>query len=114
LIRIGQPSSALLRQGFEAERTSGTRVGFLFRMAKTRKRTDSASVLENPDRSAGAPPATADPNEPDTRDRRDRVALRAYELYLARGGADGGDFDDWLAAEREIVNGDPSEGDSGE
>jgi Protein of unknown function (DUF2934) len=36
---------------------------------------------------------------------RDRIAMRAYELYLARGGADGGDFDDWLAAEREINGG---------
>ena len=33
---------------------------------------------------------------------RDRIAARAYELYLERGGADGGDFDDWLAAEREL------------
>jgi hypothetical protein len=34
----------------------------------------------------------------------DRVSRRAYELYLARGRADGRDFDDWLAAEREITN----------
>ena len=27
---------------------------------------------------------------------------RAYELYLARGRADGRDFDDWLTAEREL------------
>lgn len=33
---------------------------------------------------------------------RDRVAQRAYELYLARGGADGRDMDDWLIAEMEI------------
>ena len=33
---------------------------------------------------------------------RDRVALRAYELYLARGGADGAALDDWLSAEREL------------
>lgn len=32
----------------------------------------------------------------------DDVAARAYELYLARGAADGQDFDDWLAAEREL------------
>lgn len=32
---------------------------------------------------------------------RARVATRAYELYMARGGADGGDLQDWLAAERE-------------
>ena len=35
----------------------------------------------------------------------DRVSQRAYELYLARGRADGGDFDDWIAAERELTNG---------
>jgi hypothetical protein len=32
---------------------------------------------------------------------RDRVATRAYELYMARGGSDGRDMDDWLIAERE-------------
>ena len=36
-------------------------------------------------------------------DLHDRVAQRAYELYLERGSADGGDFDDWLAAERELI-----------
>jgi hypothetical protein len=30
------------------------------------------------------------------------VALRAYELYLARGATDGHELDDWLAAEREL------------
>lgn len=47
---------------------------------------------------------------------RDRVAMRAYELYLARGASDGGDFDDWLAAEREIAssNGRPAREDAGE
>ena len=32
----------------------------------------------------------------------DAVACRAYELYVARGCADGHDFDDWLQAEREL------------
>lgn len=52
----------------------------------------------------------------DSADHRDRIAMRAYELYLARGGSDGGDFDDWLAAEREITsgNGNASRGDAGE
>jgi hypothetical protein len=40
-----------------------------------------------------------------TSDYGDRVSQRAYELYLARGRADGGDFDDWIAAEREVTNG---------
>jgi hypothetical protein len=35
----------------------------------------------------------------------DRVALRAYELFLARGGVHGRDIDDWLEAEREILSG---------
>jgi hypothetical protein len=34
----------------------------------------------------------------------DRVSQRAYELYLSRGRADGRDFDDWIAAERELTN----------
>ena len=34
---------------------------------------------------------------------RERVAQRAYELYLERGGVDGRDMDDWLSAERELT-----------
>jgi len=68
-------------------------------MAKARKRTESASVIDNPAPASGGAPTSG---ERDTRDPRDRIALRAYELFLERGGADGGDFDDWLAAEREI------------
>ena len=33
---------------------------------------------------------------------RDVLAQRAYELYLARGGQDGRDLEDWLTAEREL------------
>ena len=33
---------------------------------------------------------------------RDQCAQRAYELYLARGGEDGRDLEDWLIAEREL------------
>jgi hypothetical protein len=32
----------------------------------------------------------------------DRVAVRAYELYVARGCGAGQDLDDWLSAEREL------------
>jgi hypothetical protein len=32
----------------------------------------------------------------------DRVAQRAYELYLARGCEQGRELDDWLCAEREM------------
>lgn len=32
----------------------------------------------------------------------DRIAARAYEIYLARNGASGDDLNDWLTAEHEI------------
>jgi hypothetical protein len=34
---------------------------------------------------------------------REEIELRAYELYLLRGGQDGHALDDWLAAERELA-----------
>ena len=80
-------------------------------MAKPRKRTEFASGLETPDRLPDDARHIVDSGD----DPHDRVAIRAYELYLARGGGDGGDFDDWLAAEREIGgNGSASKGDAGE
>ena len=35
-------------------------------------------------------------------DRGDDIRLRAYQRYLERGGEHGMDFEDWLAAEREL------------
>jgi len=32
------------------------------------------------------------------------IRMRAYHRYLERGGTHGGDFDDWLEAERELRN----------
>jgi hypothetical protein len=32
-----------------------------------------------------------------------RIALRAYELYLQRSGVDGHAGEDWLQAERELL-----------
>lgn len=45
---------------------------------------------------------------------RDRVAQRAYELYLARGCQEGQDLDDWLCAERELTGGERSERERGQ
>jgi hypothetical protein len=36
---------------------------------------------------------------------RERIAMRAYELYLARGCAEGRAEDDWFCAERELSGG---------
>jgi hypothetical protein len=58
-------------------------------MAKSRKRPDN-----------GTSSATGGEERPYDQ----RVALRAYELYLQRGGGDGRDIDDWLAAERELTH----------
>jgi hypothetical protein len=33
----------------------------------------------------------------------ERIEQRAYELYLERGGEDGDDLADWLAAEKELT-----------
>jgi hypothetical protein len=33
----------------------------------------------------------------------DDIAAAAYHRYLARGGSHGGDFNDWLEAERELA-----------
>jgi hypothetical protein len=35
-------------------------------------------------------------------DPRERIAARAYELYLRRGGGEGRATEDWLEAEREL------------
>jgi hypothetical protein len=32
----------------------------------------------------------------------EEIELRAYELYLKRGGDNGNELDDWLAAEKEL------------
>lgn len=41
--------------------------------------------------------------ECDDRSVRRRIALRAYELYVQRGGVDGHAEEDWLQAEEEIL-----------
>jgi hypothetical protein len=73
-------------------------------MAKSRKRQDGAEAgPDSPDISQEPTPVGTIGREAyDNRNNTDRVAMRAYELYLARGGSDGGDFDDWLTAEREL------------
>jgi hypothetical protein len=46
---------------------------------------------------------TAEPvSAPEGGHTRERIAARAYERYLERGGGDGRDTEDWLEAEKEI------------
>jgi Protein of unknown function (DUF2934) len=37
----------------------------------------------------------------------ERIRVRAYEIYLQRGGEDGSELDDWLQAEQEILGAEP-------
>jgi hypothetical protein len=45
---------------------------------------------------------TTEQNEPVTVE---QIAIRAYELYLARGGEDGHDVEDWQQAVAELTGG---------
>ena len=51
---------------------------------------------------AWAPQSTGDTTAAPSE--RDRIAARAYEIYLERGGSGGDAMEDWLAAEREFTN----------
>ena len=33
----------------------------------------------------------------------EEIALRAYQIYLERGGAPGSELEDWIQAERELL-----------
>jgi hypothetical protein len=46
----------------------------------------------------GAAPAPLRPALPSV----DDIRVRAYHRYLERGGREGGDFDDWLEAEKDL------------
>lgn len=72
-------------------------------MSKHRKRTGPGGpAAEASDTGLVVSPQSAGNTTAANADRA-RIANRAYELYLARGGADGQDMDDWFNAERELV-----------
>lgn len=75
-------------------------------MAKTRTPENEASPRSDahPDEEQVRNTAGESPED------QSRIARRAYELYLERGGSHGQDWDDWLAAERE-VHGEPTRND---
>jgi hypothetical protein len=63
-------------------------------MPKTRKASSPAAKVQRPGE-----------NHPT----REEITLRAYEIYLERGGAPGNELEDWARAERELMgkNGKP-------
>lgn len=42
---------------------------------------------------------------PRRRPTEEEIAMRAYHIYLERGGSEGDTMDDWLQAERELTEG---------
>ncbi len=50
-------------------------------------------------------PQTRKPSAAKAVPTRDEIALRAYQIYLDRGGAPGNAFEDWTRAERELLEG---------
>jgi hypothetical protein len=63
--------------------------------------TKRKHVHDGPPSDAPLPPDTSErpvPEHPSP----GAIAVRAYELYVARGCSDGCDLDDWLQAEQEL------------
>jgi hypothetical protein len=48
-------------------------------------------------------PARSKPQTSEGHPRREEIELRAYQIYVERGGAHGQDMEDWLQAERELL-----------
>jgi len=43
------------------------------------------------------------PTEKSPHPTREEIELRAYQIFIERGGADGHDVDDWVQAEQELA-----------
>jgi hypothetical protein len=61
--------------------------------------------MKQRNRSAKSEPTKARPEPPAPTP--EQIQQRAYEIYEARGGAPGCDWDDWLQAERELKSARP-------
>jgi hypothetical protein len=62
-----------------------------------KSQTNGKSPAKRPTKPKPQPAATFAPAPT-----HDDIAYRAYELFLQRGAQHGQDFEDWLAAEREL------------
>ena len=77
-------------------------------MAKSRRRDSDVPVRGE---EVGAPQLAGDTKAANVG--RERIATRAYELYVTRGGEDGRDLDDWLEAERDLARDKSNQDDGG-
>ena len=48
-------------------------------------------------------PSPAPQKTPNYKPIREEIALRAYQIYLQRGGAPGNELQDWMQAERQLL-----------
>jgi hypothetical protein len=69
--------------------------------------TTTADVAESPSRQAAeaddrGPQVLSAPDESPGQLTYDDIAARAYDLWVRRGHAPGGDFEDWIRAESEL------------
>ena len=65
------------------------------------KKTDSTPVTVRPKTTRRAADRAPQPPEITSTD----IARLAYELFERRGGTHGAELDDWLQAERQLLNG---------
>ena len=71
---------------------------------RTRKKAEAAPVVSASVKEIPAAPAPVAANGAGQVSH-EQIAVRAYHLYLARGGRGGDQFQDWLVAERELRKG---------
>lgn len=72
--------------------------------AKLRRKSTPAISQRSRTLDQSSPGARVPSQEPIFDDLHARITVRAYELYVARGRRDGCADQDWLDAQREILN----------
>ncbi len=57
----------------------------------------------------GSSPSTQKPRTAKIQPTQEEIAVRAYQIYLKRGGTPGNELEDWIQAERQLIgdNGKP-------
>jgi hypothetical protein len=52
----------------------------------------------------GSSPTTDKPRVAKYQPTQEEIALRAYHLYMERGGVSGNELEDWVEAERQLIS----------
>jgi hypothetical protein len=70
---------------------------------RKQSRSTEAGTFMSRDAIGSAFPAESNTQETVDQSTHDLIAARAYEIFQSRGAVDGADIDDWLEAEKEIL-----------